>query len=58
MSTIVADTDASVRSEASTVVKAKLDPMWAIVALTLGLLSSLAWSGFLVWAIGRMVGIW
>jgi hypothetical protein len=65
MSTILADADASVRSnvihkvgETSDAVKAKRDPIWAILVLTLGLLSSLAWSGFLAWVVGRTIGVW
>jgi hypothetical protein len=65
MSTTIADTDASVGPEviqrpvASTPAKAKVrrDPIWPILVVSLGLLASLAWSGFLGWMVGRMTGM-
>jgi hypothetical protein len=31
---------------------------WPLVVITLGLLATLTWSGFLVWAAGRLIGVW
>ena len=62
MSTTLTDTDPSEQiiqgaAEASVAVKAKRDPIWPILVISLGLLASLAWSGFLAWAVGRVIGV-
>ena len=42
-------------AEASTAVKAKRDPIWPAPVIMMGLLASLAWSGFLGWVVYRMI---
>jgi hypothetical protein len=31
---------------------------WPLIVITFGLLATLTWSGFLVWAAGRLIGVW
>jgi len=60
MSTILADIDASVGSngiQAAEKSVAKRAPIWPILVISLGLLASIAWSGFLAWVVGRMIGV-
>jgi hypothetical protein len=54
------DTDASVGSKsirATGTSVAKRPSMWPILAIASGLLASLAWSIFLAWEVGRMIGV-
>jgi hypothetical protein len=54
------DTDASVGSKsicAAGASVAKRLSMWPILMIALGLLASLAWSIFLAWEVGRMIGV-
>ena len=32
-------------------------PIWPTLVVLLGLVASLAWTGFLVWAVGRLIGL-
>ena len=62
MSTTLTDTDPSVQiiqraAKASIAVKAKRDPIWPALVVTMGLLASLAWSGLLGWVVYRMIAV-
>jgi hypothetical protein len=60
MRATVIDTDAaSVRSKSIRAAKTsapKRGPIWPILVISSGLLATLAWDGFLAWAVGRMIG--
>jgi hypothetical protein len=63
VSTTFAGTDPSVSKKlmeatAASTADTKRHPTWPILIIALGLLASLSWSGFLLWATGRTVGIW
>jgi len=60
MSTTLIDTDAGVGSKnirAAETSVAKRAPIWPILIISLGLLATLAWDGFLAWEVGRMAGV-
>jgi hypothetical protein len=59
MNTTISNTDVSIGSEIIQKApdpKARRDPIWPVLVALLGLLASLAWSGFLGWIVGRMIG--
>ena len=34
-------------------------PIWSVLGIMFGALASLAWTGFLVWAVGKIIlGLW
>jgi hypothetical protein len=64
MSTTVVDTDSSIPSKIlqratkeSSAIGAKRLPILPTMVLAMGLLASLAWGGFVVWAVLRIVRI-
>jgi hypothetical protein len=59
VSTTFPDADATVRSkiiEASVAVEPK--PIWSLLLIITGLAASLAWTGFLGWVVGKVLGTW
>lgn len=47
-----------VQGPAATPVMGKRDPIWPALVVAGGLLASVAWSGLLVWMVGRLMHIW